>query len=358
MKICFLLPSLKTGGGTRVMIELANNLQTYGNKVYIAAPNNSNEKNNFALNLDIEVLKIGKFSQSKIVKIKNLFLVFNEIKKLNIDLFIYADPFFSILAIFLPRKKCVRFIQADDYSLFDDRSLIKSKILLIIYKLLVKLSYKYKVNYLFNSHYTYNKFLTISNRKDVKNKLIHPAINLNIFNNLNTRDDNQLNICLFVRPHPLKGFKYFLQAWSSLDEVIKKKVTNVFIVSNDNLDNYDFKNFTRLRPKSDIEISEILNKSHIFVFTSISEGFGLPPLEAMACGCSVILSDCGGINEYAINEKNCLMYSPLNYKELSNKISSLIENKEMRIFLSQNAITTAKKFNWNDSFRHFLDFCN
>ncbi len=57
-----------------------------------------------------------------------------------------------------------------------------------------------------------------------------------------------------------------------------------------------------------------MNISHIFISTSWWEGFGLPSLEAMACGCALILTDAGGVNEYAIANENCLMYEPKNQK--------------------------------------------
>lgn len=62
------------------------------------------------------------------------------------------------------------------------------------------------------------------------------------------------------------------------------------------------------------EIAYYMNLSHIFISTSWWEGFGLPPLEAMACGCAVILSNSGGVNEYAQLDDNCLMFDPRNEK--------------------------------------------
>ncbi len=48
----------------------------------------------------------------------------------------------------------------------------------------------------------------------------------------------------------------------------------------------------------------------VFVFPSFVEGFGLPPLEAMACGAAVVVTDSGGVREYARDGDNCLLVAP------------------------------------------------
>ncbi len=48
----------------------------------------------------------------------------------------------------------------------------------------------------------------------------------------------------------------------------------------------------------------------VFVFPSFVEGFGLPPLEAMACGAAVVTADAGGVREYTRDGENCLVVAP------------------------------------------------
>jgi glycosyltransferase involved in cell wall biosynthesis len=69
----------------------------------------------------------------------------------------------------------------------------------------------------------------------------------------------------------------------------------------------------------------------------------------MACGCAVILTDAGGVNEYAKPNKNCLMYEPKNITELKEKLLLLIYNPDLRKKLSQNGLETAKEFSWGKS---------
>ena len=64
------------------------------------------------------------------------------------------------------------------------------------------------------------------------------------------------------------------------------------------------------RTKCAHDVPTFLSSIDVFVFPSRVEGFGLPPLEAMACGAAVILTDSGGVREYARHDANCLLVPP------------------------------------------------
>lgn len=355
--IVFLTPQFKTGGGNRVFIELANELVKKGCAIDVIYPYNSLEKNTFFLNEKINVFRLGVYSRHKLFKILNVIYTFIYVsyskKRCKI---IISDPVTSIFAIILSGLDVNRFIQADDYNLFNDLYLLKNKVVLSLYKFLTKASFHLKINYIFNSGFSYSKFLTYSGRKDVKFNLVHPALNHDVFLNNNSRKDNELNICLIAKKHPFKGFGDFLKAWQEVEHKLLGKVTNVFIIY-DNEGYNSLKNpiFKLFHPKNDIEIADIYNNSHIFISTSWSEGFGLPPLEAMACGCAVILANSGGVNEYAESEYNCLLYEPRKIEQLKEKIISLIGNPVLIKKLAVNGGITAKRFSWGKSADKFLE---
>jgi glycosyltransferase involved in cell wall biosynthesis len=254
------------------------------------------------------------------------------------------------MSIFLPllkTKNIYRFIQANDYVIFDDLYILKNIFLLKIFKVLTKRSYYYAVGYLFNSIYTYERFIEVSARKDVPLAIVHPALNPKIFSNQNIRELNQINICIIARKHTWKGFVDFIKVYKDIQNMIK--INNVYIISHDDLSEFDLSEVELIQPKSDHEIAHYMNKSHIFISTSWWEGFGLPPLEAMACGCSVILTDAGGVNEYAIPDKNCLMYKPKDVQKLQENILKLVVDKELRDYLSKNGEKKANEFSWEKS---------
>jgi hypothetical protein len=83
-----------------------------------------------------------------------------------------------------------------------------------------------------------------------------------------------------------------------------------------------------IRPNPE-ELCRLYNSSKVYFHPSIWEGWGLPPMEAMACGCSVVAVKNKGISEYLIHEQNSLLIS-LNTQEAVEKISKLLTNIEYR----------------------------
>lgn len=93
---------------------------------------------------------------------------------------------------------------------------------------------------------------------------------------------------------------------------------------------------------------EILRKTYcsaqIFISASRLEGFGLPPMEAMACGCAVVATNVGGIPDYSINEKTAVHVSPNDPEKLAASVIRLIENHEERINIAKNGYHHIKQF--------------
>jgi|GEM_PF-4010660 len=81
----------------------------------------------------------------------------------------------------------------------------------------------------------------------------------------------------------------------------------------------------------------------VFVYPSLFEGFGLPPLEAMACGTAVILSDCGGPADYARDEINCLLVPPGDPQAVAAAITRLDADEGLRAQLVRGGYNTAVK---------------
>jgi glycosyltransferase involved in cell wall biosynthesis len=82
----------------------------------------------------------------------------------------------------------------------------------------------------------------------------------------------------------------------------------------------------------------------VFVFPSLVEGFGLPPLEAMACGVACAISDCGGVREYVHPEKNCLMFNPGDANALAHAVERLMGDGGLRAWLGAAGRDTAILF--------------
>ncbi|MBD3360219.1 glycosyltransferase [Candidatus Peregrinibacteria bacterium] len=117
--------------------------------------------------------------------------------------------------------------------------------------------------------------------------------------------------------------------WKS-NKFLKKTAKNKDIILTGYLDN---------RKKA-----EYYKNADMFVYPSIYEGFGLPPLEAMSRGVPVICSTGGSLNE--IFRNHALMFDPHDKKTLKYHISNLIENREIRKKLSSHGKNYASSFIW------------
>lgn len=92
---------------------------------------------------------------------------------------------------------------------------------------------------------------------------------------------------------------------------------------------------------------EILFKNALaYVFPSFYEGFGLPPLEAMARGCPVVSSNKTSMPE--ILEEACVYFDPDNQNDMKEKIKIVINDKALRDELIRKGYEQVKKYNWWD----------
>jgi glycosyltransferase involved in cell wall biosynthesis len=366
-KIIFVTPQFKNGGGNRVFVELANSIsRNFNYKLEITFPNNSLDSNHYNVEDDVEIIKIGNLAKNLIHKLYNTFLLFRYLIKslkttTNLTILI-SDPILCVFLWVISKKHknvIYRFIQADDYRIFDDLYVLKNNFFLFFFKFFTLLNYKLKINYVFNSSFTYDRFVEVSKRTDVAKFIVHPAVDNNIFYRIDNIDyslNKKVTISLIAREHPLKKLDDFISVWLELPKEIKNNIENVYLISTDKLERFDLKNFTLIRPSTDIEIADILRKSEIFISTSLWEGFSLPPLEAMNCGAVILSSDSGGIKEYAINDFNSLLFEPGELNEFKNKLIQLIENVELRNILRKNSLNMIDKFSWDKSAKMLISF--
>lgn len=89
------------------------------------------------------------------------------------------------------------------------------------------------------------------------------------------------------------------------------------------------------------------NCATVMVYPSLYEGFGLPPLEAMACGTPVIVSGCSALPE-VVGEAG-LLVDPLDVASLSEAIARVLGNGSLRQELSSKGIARARQFSWRET---------
>lgn len=92
------------------------------------------------------------------------------------------------------------------------------------------------------------------------------------------------------------------------------------------------------------ELATIYNLATVYCQPSFYEGFGLPVLEAMACGCPVVTARAGSLSE--ISGEAALQVDPHDINSIANAVKRVISDKTLREKLMKKGLTWVKKFSW------------
>jgi GT2 family glycosyltransferase/glycosyltransferase involved in cell wall biosynthesis len=106
------------------------------------------------------------------------------------------------------------------------------------------------------------------------------------------------------------------------------------------------------------KVAELFSTVHIVVDPSLFQGFGLVGLEGMASGAACVLTDSGGVREYAVDGENALLVPPRDEKALEAAIQRLVGDADLRERLGRAGLATARRFTWKrtaEAYRAFMD---
>ncbi len=101
------------------------------------------------------------------------------------------------------------------------------------------------------------------------------------------------------------------------------------------------------------DLPVIYNLADIFCYPSFYEGFGLPVLEAMACGTPVLTSNVSSLPEVAGNA--ALLFDPRSPEDIAERIIQLANNETLRAELSKAGLRRASEFSWADTAKKTLE---
>lgn len=146
-----------------------------------------------------------------------------------------------------------------------------------------------------------------------------------------------------------KGASYALEAL----KIVKEEYPDVKIFAFGNysrkLPNYI--NFSRM-PNAKEHV-KLYQKCAIFILPSLIEGFAAPPLEAMACGCAVVVTKTWGTEEIR-NNVNGLVVPIRNSKAIANAVLHLLKDQKLRRKLAREGIKTSREYTYRSMYKGFL----
>lgn len=103
------------------------------------------------------------------------------------------------------------------------------------------------------------------------------------------------------------------------------------------------------------EVVQLYNSAAAFVFPSLAEGFGMPNIEAMACGCPVITSNIFAIPE-VVGDAAIVISNPEDHHDMADKLTQLFTNEDLRQEMINRGFQQAEKFkSWEPSARKMLE---
>jgi len=106
----------------------------------------------------------------------------------------------------------------------------------------------------------------------------------------------------------------------------------------------------------DEDLPALISLADVFAFPSLYEGFGLPPLEAMACGCPVVTSNTSSLPEVVGNAG--IMVNPYDTDSLARAIGQVLTSSELRDNMIRKGLEQAKKFSWEKTAKQTLEVYN
>lgn len=155
---------------------------------------------------------------------------------------------------------------------------------------------------------------------------------------------------------PKKNLTLLFQAWQVIKKrypdyalVIVGKIDRNFSKVNLTIDDQDIYKFSFL---DDSTLAEIYHEASALIFPSFYEGFGLPALEALACGTPVI-----GANNSALPEvigQAGLYFNPFSLDELIDQIDIFLSNETLQNTLTKQALKQAKTYSWEKTSHEVL----
>ncbi len=215
------------------------------------------------------------------------------------------------------------------------------------------------------SQFTKNKIVKYYGVDPNKVEVVHNAVTFNdnkFDKDALRRKSNQKYVLFLGRITVQKGPDYFLQsAKQILDHVGDSMDIKFIFAGTGDMEEKMIHESARLGISKHVlfagwvsgkELDKLYSMADLYVMPSISEPFGITPLEAMRNGTPCLISNQSGVSEVV---DHCLKVDFWDIDGMSNKIISVLKHSPLHQALKMNACEEIKKFNWNDPAEKCID---
>ena len=167
------------------------------------------------------------------------------------------------------------------------------------------------------------------------------------------KSDEEFNVLFVGQLSVRKGLHYLIDGFKKFNHPKKK----LHIVGPETKDKFFFRDLIKKNNNDDIfvhgtknskQLNELYNNSHVFVLPSIEEGLAYVTKEASSSGCPVIVSKNTGAMEFVTTNK-CGYVIPIRDSQIiADKLTSLVDDKNLLNEFSNNATKFSKNYTWED----------
>ena len=351
MKISFILPAIFGTGGINVVYEYSKRLGEFGHDVEIYAPilaYNMHRGNSI-----VDVLKQiyatmktmkwvyidhipSKISKEKKVGIKTVWKIGNKYIRDN-DVVIATAwcTAFDVAKLRKSKGEKVYFIQG--LEIWDNEELGRR-------------SYQLPMKKITIAKWIKDKLVREHGCQDKEIDVVNNGIDCNKFTIDEKEYDHDGEIRCLMLDHtlPQKGVKYGVEAYKKA----KKKYPDISLAmfgrkkSNYVPEGAEY----HLNPSQD-ELINLYREADVFIFPSIEEGWGLTPIEAMACKCAVVGSNVACMLDIGKDGENVILCDPKDTDAMTRSILMLIKDRQLREKIAENGYKTVQTLDWEVSSR-------
>lgn len=184
--------------------------------------------------------------------------------------------------------------------------------------------------------------------------VLHNAVGNSFFKGTPQKEVPERNLLAVSSVKENKNFQFILDVMKAV--VKTEKDVKLFVVGDMNAKNFnsvdvdwikECENICLLGRVSDEELIRLYTTATAFLFPSLYEGFGIPVLEAQACGCPVISSNSASMPE--VLKQSAVLLPPNNEKLWEKAIIDLCRNRTLRDELIGKGYENVRRFSWEKS---------
>lgn len=228
----------------------------------------------------------------------------------------------------------------------------------------LKYSARYSNHIITVSNASKNEIIKYSNVENNKITVIYNGIEQ--IDNLSINGDVKENvqseyICAITSKLPHKNAIGIIKSYEQYCTIVEKPLDLIVIGINKDDIEYckeipmDVLNRIKFRKyiKSNDELYSVINNSKLFLFLSLVEGFGLPPIEAMQLGVPVICSNCSSLPE--VTGGASILVDPNNYIAIAGSIKDCLNDSALQNEMSVHGKLNADRFAWSNQAKYYLN---